>query len=502
MKDNITMSLNPLVNYFKKSPKEFTKADMIKYVEENNIPMVNFHYVAGDGRIKTLGFVLHSREYLEQILSNGERVDGSNIFPAFIHAGSSDLYVIPRFSTAFLNPFTEIPTLSFLCSYYNNEGKPLENSPEYILRKAAKSFTEVTGNYFQAMGELEYYVIGDEDDLFTIPDQKGYHESSPFTKFEHFRAECMLNIAKMGGLIKYGHSEVGNFTMDGKIYEQNEIEFLVTDVQDAADQLILAKWIIRNLAYEYGFDVTFSPKITTGKAGSGLHIHTCIVDGKGKNQMVTKGKLNSIAKTAIAGYMTCAGSLTAFGNTNPTSYFRLVPHQEAPTSVCWGDRNRSVLVRVPLGWTHKNDIVAELNPLEKAVNKDRSQKQTVEFRCPDGSAGIYLLLAGLVCAARHGFEMENALEYAKSTYVDVDIHRPENKALVEKLAQLPASCWESADELSAHREIFEAHGVFDRSMIDDIIKQLKSFDDRKIREQIVKKPELMAQMVKEYFYCG
>jgi len=157
---------------------------------------------------------------------------------------------------------------------------------------------------------------------------------------------------------------------------------------------------------------------------------------------------------------------------------------------------------VPLGWTHKNDIVAELNPLEKAVNKDRSQKQTVEFRCPDGSADIYLLLAGLVCAARHGFEMENALEFAKETYVDVDIHRPENKALVERLAQLPASCWESADELSAHRNIFEAHGVFDRSMIDDIIKQLKSFDDRKIREQIVKKPELMAQMVKEYFYCG
>ena len=224
---------NGSVKIIRQDPKEFTKADMIKYVEENNIPMVNFHYVAGDGRIKTLGFVLHSRDYLEQILSNGERVDGSNIFPAFIHAGSSDLYVIPRFSTAFLNPFTEIPTLSFLCSYYNNEGKPLENSPEYILRKAAKSFTEVTGNYFQAMGELEYYVIGEEDDLFTIPDQRGYHESSPFTKFEHFRAECMLKIAEMGGLIKYGHSEVGNFTMDGKIYEQNEIEFLVTDVQDA-----------------------------------------------------------------------------------------------------------------------------------------------------------------------------------------------------------------------------------------------------------------------------
>ncbi|MBQ6072000.1 MAG: glutamine synthetase [Bacteroidales bacterium] len=502
MKESTVMSLNPLVNYLKKSPKEFTKADMIKFVEENEIKMINFHYVAGDGRLKTLGFILNSRDYLEQILSNGERVDGSNIFPAFIHAGSSDLYVIPRFSTAFINPFAEIPTLSFLCSYYNKDGKPLENSPEYILRKACKSFTDVTGMYFQAMGELEYYVIGDAEELYTIPDQRGYHESAPFTKFESFRAECMYNIAKAGGMIKYGHSEVGNFTLDGKIYEQNEIEFLVTDAQEAANQLILAKWIIRNLAYQYGLDVTFSPKITTGKAGSGLHIHTCIVDKNGKNQYVTKGKLNSIAKTAIAGYMTCAGSLTAFGNTNPTSYFRLVPHQEAPTSVCWGDRNRSVLVRVPLGWTHKNDIVADLNPLEKAVNKDRSQKQTVEFRCPDGSADIYLLIAGLVCAARHGFEMEGALDFAKKTYVDVNIHKAENKKLLESLAQLPASCWESADELSAHRDIFERHGVFNGEMIDDIIKQLKSFNDKNIRKEIEKDPSIMAKMVHEYFYCG
>ena len=508
------MSMNPLVNYLKKSPKEFTKADIMKYVEENDIKMINFHYVAGDGRIKTLGFVLHSREYMDQILSNGERVDGSNIFPAFIHAGSSDLYVIPRFCTAFVHPFAEIPTLSFLCSYYNKDGQPLENSPEYILRKAAKSFTDVTGMYFQAMGELEYYVIGDAEELYTIPDQRGYHESSPFTKFEAFRAECMYNIAKAGGLIKYGHSEVGNFTLNGKIYEQNEIEFLVTDVCEAADQLILAKWIIRNLAYQYGLDVTFSPKITTGKAGSGLHIHTRVVDEKGKNQYVTKGKLNSIAKTAIAGYMACAGSLTAFGNTNPTSYFRLVPHQEAPTSICWGDRNRSVLVRVPLGWTHKNDIVAELNPLEKPVKADRSQKQTVEFRCPDGSADIYLLLAGLACAARHGFEMEGALNFAEKTYVDVDIHRPENQKLVESLAQLPASCWDSADELSKNRAIFEAHGVFNREMIDDIaahvsdwgsddiVKQLKSYKDQNIRKEILKNPDVMTQMVNEYFYCG
>ena len=49
----MTKSMNPLVNFLKKSPKEFTKSDIMKYVEENEIRMINFHYVAGDGRIKT-----------------------------------------------------------------------------------------------------------------------------------------------------------------------------------------------------------------------------------------------------------------------------------------------------------------------------------------------------------------------------------------------------------------------------------------------------------------
>ena len=76
--------------------------------------------------------------------------------------------------------------------------------------------------------------------------------------------------------------------MNGKIYEQNEIEFLPTRVEDAADQLMIAKWVIRNLAYEYGLNITFAPKITTGKAGSGLHVHMRIMKD-GKNQMLQDG---------------------------------------------------------------------------------------------------------------------------------------------------------------------------------------------------------------------
>lgn len=89
--DNFSMNLNPLVAFLKKSPKEFTKADIINYVVANEIKMIDFRYVAGDGRLKTLNFILTDLHYLEQILSTGERVDGSSLFPNFLHAGSSDL---------------------------------------------------------------------------------------------------------------------------------------------------------------------------------------------------------------------------------------------------------------------------------------------------------------------------------------------------------------------------------------------------------------------------
>ena len=118
----------------------------------------------------------------------------------------------------------------------------------------------------EAMGELEYYVIAPDEGVFPATDQKGYHESAPYAKFNEFRTECMHCIAQAGGQIKYGHSEVGNFTLNGLIYEQNEIEFLPCPAENAADQLMIAKWAIRNLAHEYGYNITFAPKITLGKA--------------------------------------------------------------------------------------------------------------------------------------------------------------------------------------------------------------------------------------------
>ena len=500
MNQELLMSPNRLVTFLQKPAAEFTKADIINYIQQNEIRMVNFMYPAADGRLKTLNFVINNASYLDAILTCGERVDGSSLFP-FIEAGSSDLYVIPRFRTAFVDPFAEIPTLVMLCSFFNKDGEPLESSPEYTLHKACKAFTDVTGMEFQAMGELEYYVISEDDGLFPATDQRGYHESGPYAKFNDFRTQCMSYIAQTGGQIKYGHSEVGNFMLDGKVYEQNEIEFLPVNAENAADQLMIAKWVIRNLAYQYGYDITFAPKITVGKAGSGLHIHMRMMKD-GQNQMLKDGVLSDTARKAIAGMMQLAPSITAFGNTNPTSYFRLVPHQEAPTNVCGGDRNRSVLVRGPLGWSAQTDMCALANPLESDSNYDTTQKQTVEMRSPDGSADLYQLLAGLAVACRHGFEIENALAIAEQTYVNVNIHQKENADKLKALAQLPDSCAASADCLQKQRTVFEQYNVFSPAMIDGIISRLRSYNDATLRKDIQDKPEEMLALVSKFFHCG
>lgn len=503
MDAQLLLNKNHLVQWLKKPSSEFTKTDIINYVTENGIEMINFMYPAGDGRLKTLNFVINSAAYLDTILSYGERVDGSSLF-AHVEAGNSDLYVIPRFSTAFIDPFAEIPTLCMLCRFFDKDGKPLANSPEQTLDKACRTFTDVTGLEFQAMGELEFYVIAPNDNTFPATDQRGYHESAPFAKFNDFRTRCMSYIASAGGQIKYGHSEVGNFTIDGTVYEQNEIEFRPVKAQDAADQLVIAKWIIRNLAWQMGFNVTFAPKITTGKAGSGLHIHIRLTDPVTERNMMTdkNGKLSDDARMAIAGMMDMAASITAFGNTNPTSYFRLVPHQEAPTNICWGDRNRSVLVRVPLGWTSNTDMCALTNTGSSASPLPACGKQTVEIRSADGSADVYLLIAALAVACRHGWEMTDPLKMATDTYVDVDIHRPENAARLAGLNHLPTNCAESAEALASVRGIYEKYGVFAPAMINSQIAMLNNFNDRQLVAEAHADAKLMKTIVERYFHCG
>lgn len=488
---------NRIASFLNKDPRDFTRPDLVRYVKAHGVKMVNFRYAAGDGRLKTLNFVINDEKYLDRILSAGERVDGSSLFKS-IDAASSDLYVVPRYRTAFVNPFSQVPAIDVLCSFYTPDGKPFASAPAETLRRAEAEFRKVSGYDFHALGELEYYVISPKNPLYPTGTQKGYHEAYPFSKWEGLRSEAMAAIAEAGGRIKYGHSEVGFIRTEDSEMAQQEIEFLPVPASEAADQLAVAKWVLSGIGHKYGVAITFAPKISIGHAGSGMHVHTCLLKN-GRNAMLEKGGLSPAARKLIAGFLELAGPVTAFGNTVPTSYFRLVPHQEAPINVCWAYRNRSALVRIPLGWLNAAGMVKDANPgcAPAAVESN----QTVEFRSADGSANVHLLLAALCVAARRGFERKDALQFADKYFVDKNIYHKEHSGLQAKLPKLPSSCWASAESLQAHRAAFEARGVFAPQVIDGTVARLKAYDDANLSERLYGKEEEIKRLVEEYLYC-
>ena len=496
MNHDLDLCPNRVAAYLKKKPADFTKADIIRFIKENGIIMLNFRYIGGDGRLKTLNFVINGLDHLNEILTFGERVDGSSLFN-FVDAVSSDLYVIPKYKTAFVNPFEEIPTLDILCAFYTSEGKPLEGSPSHIVKKAHDVLKDKTGYSMEALGELEYYLFSEVDSIYPIVEQKGYHESHPFSKWGAIRVEAMRVISEMGCDIKYGHAEVGNIINEDTEMVQHEIEFRPVPIEDAADQLVLAKWAIREIAYKYNLEVTFAPKIMIGQAGSGMHVHMRLLKD-GKNAIADNKGLTSVAKKLIAGLLDLSPSLTAFGNTVPTSYLRLVPNQEAPTRICWGEKNRSVLVRIPLGWLGVDNVIYDANPNEKKPkNTERTSNQTMEIRNPDGSANIHQLLAGLAVAARHGLEMKNAVKFAEKLHVV-----GKDASNLEHLKDLPASCCESADELEKSRKVYEKHGIFPSGMIDSVISSLRSYEDSDLNKKIHGNYKILKQLIQEFIHCG
>lgn len=498
MDSKAALNPNKLVRFLNKEPKDFTRKDIIHFIEQNGIRMVNFRYVGGDGKLKTLNFVINDRKHLEKILSVGERVDGSSLF-SYVDPSSSDLYVVPRYRTAFVNPFSEIPTLDLLCSYFDKTGKPLDIAPENILKKAHEALQKQTGMQLEALGELEFYVSSELDKICPIIPQKGYHESHPFAKWEMLRTEAMRIISEVGGRIKYGHSEVGNIVSGDWEYVQHEIEFLPVNVEEAADQMVIAKWVIREVAYKLGLEVSFAPKIIVGHAGSGLHIHFRLVKD-GRNMLVDEsGSLNETAKKMIGGVLEMAPSITAFGNTVPTSFLRLVPHQEAPTNICWGDANRSVLVRVPLGWKGVSNMIHDANPVEKEPYTDPMSNQTVELRSADGSANVYLLLAGIATAALRGLENPDSLKLAEKLYVSVDVGKHQEGL---DLPQLPNSCYEGGEQLLKDRALYEKYDVFPAKIIDGLAETLKAFDDQHLSEKLFGDGDELKRVVDKYLHCG
>ncbi len=238
-----------------KPRSEWTIDDLVDLAGSRRIRIVGLMHVGGDGCLKTLDFVPQSAAHLRDIIEAGERADGSSLFAGLgIPTEASDIVLRPRVRRAFLDPFAAVPTLVFLCGHDSRDGTPLPQSPDTILRRACDHLLAETGVELWALGEVEYFLgkRWDETDIYGA-DDRGYHASSPFVFGEGLRRRALGLLADIGVPVKYGHSEVGYIEAketEGVIWEQHEIELSLCPLPDAADGILLAQWVLRNLAYQ------------------------------------------------------------------------------------------------------------------------------------------------------------------------------------------------------------------------------------------------------------
>lgn len=484
---------HPIVRLLGKPSADFTASDLVRATDQLGLHQVNLRYVGGDGRLKTVAFPINSREHLIEVLTRGERVDGSSVF-AGTDTDASDVYIVPRHRTAFLNPFGERCSLDVLCSFYDEDGKPLPYAREQIVRRAAEVLTQETGMTLEAFGELEYYLVDEPDPIFPVEQERGYQESGPFSKHRRVREQVLGHLSAMGVPLKYAHGEVGNILTGDRQLVQHEIELQPVPLEQAADHLVLAKWVVREVAYAHGLEATFAPLVSGEGAGNGLHIHSRLVRG-GANAIVGEEGINDTGRRLIAGYLSVARALSAFGNTVPTSYLRFTDGDESPEGICWGMTDRTGLVRVPLAWGGDvlADMVTHANPgsIEPAP-EPATHPQTVELRLGDGSADVHLLLAGMTVAAKRGLSDPGSLELAERL----------STANHDDFERLPTSCAESADVLEAEREMFEADGVFPGLLIDALLEGLRDTNDPILDGKLAEGEAARAELIRRHWHIG
>jgi glutamine synthetase len=496
---------NPLGEFLNKPPKDFNRGDFLRVIEQKKIERVTFHYTALDGRLKELKIPVTSRDQAELVLAEGERVDGSSLFKGILEAGVSDLYVVPEYKTAFLNPFDDL-SLDFVCRFLDKDGERVPIALDNILNKAQSHFHRNTGLDVYALGELEFYLIYEGNpNIFPMKKQLGYHEAAPFRKSGEILDEMIRLISQITGVVKYSHSEVGFINsvqsdqdeIRGKSAEQLEVEFLPKPAEEMGDYLVMARWIIRNVAFKHGCVATFAPKLELGVAGNGLHLHLQLRK-EGKN-IVTgpDGGLSQQGLRLIGGLCQNAQSLTAFGNMVASSYLRLIPHYEAPTRIFWSDLNRDALIRVPLAWNAAHNLADRINPPLSSSNDSPESRQTVEFRSPDGSALVHLLLAGVIMAADWAFSDDESLAVANRYYLKKELAKEEE--LLDSLPVLPSSCGESARILVSNREFYERDGIFPAPMIDYIVEKL---NEENIEVHALSSSVDMRKLMHKYLHIG
>ncbi len=487
--------IRPLVRRLDKLPADWRRDDLVRLCQQDGIRVLNLHYASLDGKLKELRVPVNSRAYLERILAAGERVDGSSLFPGLLDSGKSDLYVVPVYRWAFLNPWAA-DELDVVCRFVDKDGQPCAQTPDNLLFNATARLTQRTGLKLYGLAELEYYLIlKRQDERFTGRFQRNYHQSAPYLHGRAIADEMLRVVSSVCGGVKYAHSEVGycdllesdDPELAGRRVEQYEIEFDLQPVEELASWVAVARWLVRCIADRHDASATFLPKLHEDMAGSGMHFHLALYKN-GTNAMHTpdgSGELSDAALQLIGGVLRHAQPLAAFGNTVASSYLRLVPNHEAPTRICWGRRNRSSLIRVPLAFDLPQRTDTLFNPGEDSEFPRDLARPTVEIRSPDGSAFVNPLLAAIVLCAEEGLLDPGSMAFARGLQVEGNIfQQPE---LLRRLDSLPGTALAAGQVLREQRAWYEERG-FTPQLIDIIINKLSDEDDQALGEKLAALP--------------
>ena len=450
--------INKLEQWLGKPAAEWTVEDLLLLCREREIRMISLMHVGGDGWLKALDFVPRDESHFRNVISGGERADGSSLFGnSGIQVGASDILLRPRIESAFLDPFAEFPVLVLLCSHFNRSGDPLPESPDTIVQRAAAHLKSTARVDLYAHAEVEYYLgkRRDETDIYG-DDDRGYHATSPFVFGEALRRDALMILAEMGVPIKYGHAEVGyveSGSQNDLVWEQHEIELALQPLPQAANSVVLTQWVLRNLAQRRGYQCSFAPVLVKGHAGSGMHFHfSPLVKNDFLAPIEDDAQLSDAARWLIGGLVRHGGMLMAFGNRADSSLLRLAQAKESPSSVTWGRYNRKALVRVPI--VARDEHGRQVAP------------QTIEFRLADGSTHPHLLLAGIaqaMIAAKNMTDLEDWIQRTTTNGGKSKMTTP----------PLPRTLPEIAGRLKNERAVLESGDVFPPRMLDHFIEILQ-----------------------------
>jgi glutamine synthetase len=365
---------------------------------------------------------------LEEALERGIWFDGSSI-QGFARIQESDMFLAPDPVTFRILPWTRNNgTLNLrariICDIYNPDGTPFEGDPRYVLKRAVAHAAEM-GFLYNTGPELEFFLFRDTNGEKTsaVPhDVGGYFDFSPQDEAQRVRSDIVQALLALKIHVEMSHHEVA--------VGQHEIDFRYEHALHTADNAITFKYTVKGIAVKHGLFATFMPKPVFGINGSGMHVHQSLADIKtGENLFYSpKGEfcLSDVARQFVAGQLTHARALAGIVAPIVNSYKRLTPGYEAPVYVCWAQRNRSALIRVP------------------RYSPGRENATRVELRFPDPSCNPYLAFAAMLEAGLDGIKRK--LEPPVPVTDDVFHWTPEDRE-AKGVATLPGTLDEALNAL-------------------------------------------------------